>query len=303
MSDADFLQKQILKLKQEKNALILAHYYVPLEVQAVADVVGDSFEMAKRAKAAEQQLIVVCGVRFMGESAKLLSPEKKVLLPAADAGCLMADMVTPEDIKRLRSEHPGAAVMCYVNSSAAVKAQCDVCCTSSSALRIARALDAEEIIFVPDRNLGSYIAEQVPEKKFILFSGHCPVHNDVTAADIKSAKTAHPGAALAAHPECRQEVLDYADFIGSTSEIIAYCRDADEEEFLIGTENEIVELLRQSVPDKKFYSVRSSFVCEDMKKCSLEALLECLEKEQYEVVLSEDDISAAGESLDKMVKM
>jgi len=296
------MQEKILQLKKEKNALVLAHYYVPLDVQEVADFVCDSFEMAKRAKAAEQQLIVICGVRFMGESAKLLSPGKKVLLPAMDAGCPMADMVTPEDIKRLREEHPGAAVMCYVNSSAAVKAVCDICCTSSSALRIANSLDAEEIIFVPDRNLGSYIAENVPEKKFILHCGHCPVHNDVTAADIKSAKTAHPSALLAAHPECRQEVLDYADFIGSTSEIITFCQESDEQEFLIATESAIVDILRQGLPEKKFYSVTSSFICSDMKKCSLEALLACLEKEQYEVVLTEDEITAARESLDKMVK-
>ena len=201
MENFNELQREILRLKKEKNALILAHYYVPLEVQDVADAVCDSFAMAQKAAKARESVIVICGVRFMGESAKILSPEKTVLLPSPDAGCPMADMVTPEDVLRLKSQHPRAQVMCYVNSSAAVKAVSDVCCTSSSALRIAKNLDCEEIIFVPDRHLGSFVARHVPEKTFWLHPGFCPTHHRITEADVLAAKKAHPDAEFAVHPE------------------------------------------------------------------------------------------------------
>jgi quinolinate synthase len=301
MENFNDIQKQILKLKKEKNALVLAHYYVPLEVQDVADIVGDSFEMAKRAKEAKEKLIVVCGVRFMGESAKILSPEKKVLIPAVDAGCPMADMVTPDDVRRLKSEHPGAAVMCYVNSSAAVKAECDICCTSSSALRIAKSLDAEEIIFVPDVHLAEYTASKVPEKKFIYHTGFCPTHHRITEVDIIAAKKAHPDAKFAVHPECRADVTKHADFIGSTSEIIKFARETEAQEVLIGTEMEIAARLQRELPDKKIYSVTSAFVCPNMKKITLQALLNCLENEEYEIKLDKDEADAARQSLDKMV--
>jgi quinolinate synthase len=295
------IQKRILALKEEKSAFILAHYYVTLDVQDIADIVGDSFEMAKRAKEAKEKLIVVCGVRFMGESAKLLSPDKKVLIPVADAGCPMADMVTPEDIRRLKAKHPNAVVMCYVNTSAAVKAECDVCCTSSSALRIAGSLDAEEIIFVPDIHLAEYTASKLPEKKFIFHNGFCPTHHRVTEADVLAAKKAHPDAKVAVHPECRAEVIKLADFVGSTSEIIRFARETDAKEVLIGTEMEIVARLQRELPDKKFYSVTSAFVCPNMKKVTLQAVLNCLENEEYEINIEKDEADAARSSLDKMV--
>ncbi len=303
MENAKNLAEKILKLKKEKNALILAHYYVPLEVQNIADHVCDSFEMAKRAKSAEEQLIIICGVSFMGESAKTLSPNKKVLLPVPSAGCPMAEMVTPEDVKRLKAEHPNAAVMCYVNSSAATKAVCDVCCTSSSALRIAAALENDEIIFIPDKNLGSYVAEKVPGKKFIFHNGFCPIHNSVTVEDVLKAKNLHPNAKFAVHPECRAEVLKYADFIGSTSEIIDFIKASDADEFIIGTEAGVLDRMTAEITDKKFYPVINSFVCENMKKITLETVLAALEEEKYEVLLSDEEIAAAGQSLDRMVKM
>lgn len=301
MENYNDIQKRILALKEEKGALILAHYYVPLDVQDIADIVGDSFEMAKRAKEAKEKLIVICGVRFMGESAKLLSPDKKVLIPAVDAGCPMADMVTPEDVRRLKAVHPDAAVMCYVNSSAAVKAECDICCTSSSALRIAKALDAEEIIFVPDIHLAEYTASKLPEKKFIFHTGFCPTHHRVTEADILAARKAHPDAKVAVHPECRAEVTKLADFIGSTSEIIRFARETDAQEVLIGTEMEITARLQRELPDKRFYSVTSAFVCPNMKKVTLQAVLNCLENEEYEITIDKDEADAARHSLDKMV--
>lgn len=303
MADSKELREKILKLKKEKNAFILAHYYVPLEVQDIADFVGDSLEMAKRAKEATQDLIVVCGVRFMGESAKILSPDKKVLVPAADAGCPMADMVTVDDVLRLKAEHPDAVVMCYVNSSAAVKAVSDICCTSSSALRIANSLDAAKIIFVPDVHLAEYTAGKVPDKEFILHTGFCPTHHRITEADVLAAKKAHPDAKFAAHPECRAEVLKHADFIGSTSEILRFARETDAREVLIGTEMEIVSRLQRDVPDKKFYSVAAAFVCPNMKKNTLQAVLNCLENEEFEIVLDKDEADKAGQSLKRMVSL
>ena len=301
MENFNELQREILRLKREKNALVLAHYYVPLAVQDAADAVCDSFAMAQKAARAKEDLIVICGVRFMGESAKILSPEKTVLLPSLDAGCPMADMVTPEDVLRLRAEHPRAQVMCYVNSSAAVKAVSDVCCTSSSALRIAKDLDCEEIIFVPDKHLGSFVARHVPEKKFWLHPGFCPTHHKITEADVLAAEKAHPDAEFAVHPECAADVVKHGDLVGSTAEILDFARKTDAPEILIGTESEIVERLRRELPEKKIYGVGISFVCPNMKKVTPEALYECLRDEKYKVELPEDQLRAARRSLDRMV--
>ncbi len=301
MENFNELQNEILRLKKEKNALILAHYYVPLEVQDVADAVCDSFAMAQKAAKAEQDLIVVCGVRFMGESAKILSPAKTVLLPAPDAGCPMADMVTPGDVLRLRAEHPKAKVMCYVNSSAAVKAVSDVCCTSSSALRIAKNLDSEEIIFVPDVHLGSFVAARVPEKKFWLHNGFCPTHHKITEADVLAAKRAHPEAVFAVHPECGDDVVKHGDLVGSTAEILDFARRTEAKEILIGTEGEIVARLRRELPEKRVWGVGAAFVCPNMKKVTPEALFECMRDEKYKVELPEDQLRRARESLDRMV--
>jgi len=302
MENAD-ISKRILELKAKKNALILAHYYQRLEIQDLADHVCDSFEMAKRAREAEQQLVVICGVVFMAESAKILNPGKKILIPVMEAGCPMADMVTPEDVIRLRNEHPDAAVVCYVNSSAAVKAVSDICCTSSSALKIVRSLPQKKIIFIPDRNLGAYIAKQVPEKEIILFSGFCPTHNRISESDVLRAKAAHPDSVFAAHPECREEVLTHADFIGSTAQILDYARKTDAETIIIGTEQGIVERLRRELQNKNIYSVAASFICPNMKKTGLQDLLNCLENEQWEIKLTDEEIAAAKQSLDRMVSI
>ena len=297
------LQKQIRKLADATDTLILAHYYQPLEIQDVADIVGDSFEMAKRARDAAESTIVVCGVHFMAESAKILSPEKTILLPAPDAGCPMADMVEPEDVLALRAKHPNAKVMCYVNSSAAVKAVSDVCCTSSSAVRIAEKLDAEEIIFVPDRNLGRYVGEQVPHKRFILHPGFCPIHDRVTVEQVKLAKERYPNAVFAAHPECQEGVLDLADFIGSTAQIITFARETDAAEIIIGTELGVLELLQREMPQKKILSVSASFVCPNMKKTSLQDLYNALATGVHEMHLTPEEIGAAKASLDRMISL
>jgi len=297
------LQKEILRLKDATGALVLAHYYQTLDIQDVADIVGDSYEMARRAKEAEQETIVVCGVHFMAESAKILSPDKTILLPAPDAGCPMADMVEPEDVLALRAKHPKAKVMCYVNSSAAVKAVSDVCCTSSSAVRIAQKLDADEIIFVPDRNLGRYVAEQVPEKTFYFHPGFCPIHDRVTVEQVEKAKERYPDAVFAVHPECREDVLALADFIGSTSQIISYARETAAQEIIIGTEIGVLELLQREMPEKKILSVSASFVCPNMKKTSIQDLYNALATGVHEIRLDDAERIAATASLDRMIAL
>ena len=297
------LQEKILALKKEKDALIIAHYYQTLDVQEIADVVGDSFEMAQRAANANQETLVVCGVHFMAESAKILSPEKTVLLPRLDAGCPMANMVTPEDVAKLRKQYPGAAVVCYVNTSATVKAVSDVCCTSSSAVKIVRALPEKQIIFVPDQNLGAYVASQVPEKEIILYDGCCPIHHFVTESDAIDAKKTFPKAKLLAHPECRPEVLAHADYIGSTKGIINEATSSEAGEFIIGTEVEIAELLRKRMPEKSFYPLRDSFICPNMKKTRLSDIINALENGEYEITPGIDVIKAAKASLERMVAL
>jgi len=297
------LKDRIISLKKERGALILAHYYQTMDVQDIADCVCDSFEMARRARAAEEDLLIVCGVHFMAESAKILNPGKTVLLPSPEAGCPMADMVDPEEVEALRERYPGAAVVCYVNTSAAVKAACDVCCTSSSALKIVKALPEKRIIFLPDRNLGAFVASQAPEKEVILFDGYCPVHDRVAESDARAAKEQHPEAKLLVHPECRKEVLAYADHIGSTAEIINAALSSNAGEFIIGTETGVVERLAALAPEKRFYALQSGFICHDMKKTSLSDVLYSLETGQYEITLDAGVLKAAGRSLERMVGM
>lgn len=295
------VREEILRLKKEKNALILAHYYENLEIQQIADGFGDSFELAKKAKAAENPLVVFCGVRFMAESAKILNPAKKVLIPRMDAGCLMADMVTREDVLALRAAHPKAAVACYVNSSAAVKAVSDICVTSSNALKICAGLSEEEIIFVPDRNLGSYIASKLPEKRFILHSGCCPVHQAMTAANVEAARAAHPGALFCVHPECEAAVVASADFVGSTSQIIDFCIKSDAKSFIIGTEVGVVDRLAYYYPEKEYHLLAPTLVCADMKKTALADVLAVLRDETNEICLTEAEANGARACLERMV--
>ncbi|NLO47170.1 MAG: quinolinate synthase NadA [Clostridiales bacterium] len=296
-------QQKISELKNEKNALILAHFYQTLDIQEISDFVGDSFALAKKAREAKEQVIVLCGVRFMAESAKILNPTKTVLLPAPDAGCPMADMIEPEDVIKLKERYPEAAVVCYVNSAAAVKAVSDICCTSSSAERIVRSLPNKQIIFIPDKNLGSYIASLVPDKEFILFEGCCPTHNRVSEKDVIAAKKQHPDALVLAHPECRPEVLRYADYIGSTAGILKAAEQSDAKEFIIGTEITIADKLTQELPNKTFYPMTNSFLCPNMKKTRISDVIYSLENMVYEIVLDDEEIQAAAASLERMVSI
>jgi len=297
------LRERIRALAKQKGALILAHYYQTMDIQEAADVVGDSFELARRAQRAPQPCLVLCGVRFMAESAKLLSPDKTVLLPAPDAGCPMADMVSPEDVDALRARYPGVPVMCYVNSSAAVKARSDICCTSSSAVRLARRLPGTDIIFLPDKNLAAYVAQMVPEKNIIPFDGYCPIHHAVTAGDVEAAKRAHPEARVAVHPECRPEVTSLADFIGSTSELLSYIEQSDHKAFLLGTEAGVLERLRVTAPHKAVYLLRAGFVCPNMKKTTLFDVQRALETGAEAIEVDECVAEGARNSLEGMVSL
>ncbi|MDR0671505.1 MAG: quinolinate synthase NadA [Oscillospiraceae bacterium] len=299
----DERQRHIRALAGEKRALILAHFYQTMDIQEVADVVGDSFELARQARQATHPLIVLCGVRFMAESAKLLNPDKTVLLPAPDAGCPMADMVTPDDVTALRAKHPDAAFLCYVNSSAAVKAACDVCCTSSSAVRVARALPHREIVFLPDQNLGHFVAAQVPEKRFHLYDGYCIVHHLVRAEDVRAARRAHPECLVLVHPECPPAVVALADFAGSTAEILRYVERREADGFLIGTEVGVVERLRATAPDKRVFLLKPSLLCRNMKKTTLADLAHALETGREAVEIDAALAQSARRTLDRMIAL
>lgn len=297
------LHKKIDELKKEKNAVILAHYYVPDEVQEAADYIGDSYYLAKIARDAKEQTIVFCGVEFMGESAKILNPEKTVLMPDMTADCPMAHMVSEEKIQNLRKEYDDLAVVCYINSTARLKTMSDVCVTSSNAVKIVRDLPNRNIFFIPDGNLGRYVSEQVPEKNVILNDGHCPIHNKLTANEVKTAKEKHPNALVLTHPECRQEVLDISDFIGSTSEIIEYSQTSDKTEFIICTEKGVGYELRKQSPQKQFHFASEDFICPDMKLNTLEKLCECLETGTNRVEVIEELREKSLKPLDRMLDM
>lgn len=282
------LKKEIQILKNQKDALILAHYYQRPEIQEIADYVGDSYYLSKIAKDSPNKLIVFCGVKFMAESAKILSPQKTVLLPAYDAGCPMADMADVEGLARLKAKHPNAAVVCYINSTSEVKALCDVTVTSSNALKIIKNLPQEEIIFLPDKNLGSYIGEQVPEKKFILWNGFCITHKKINSDNILKSKKAIDDLVILVHPECEKEIRDLADFIGSTGEIINYATDSSAKNFLICTEEGIHYELKKRNPDKNFFFPGTSTVCPNMKKTRLEDVLNALKNNYYEITIDEE---------------
>ncbi len=294
---------KITKLKKEKNAAVLSHFYQNMDVQNVADIVGDSHELAKKASSLNCDIIVLCGVRFMAESAKILNPSKKVLLPAYNAGCPMADMISPEDIEKLKAAHPDAAVVCYVNSTAATKAKCDICCTSSNAVRVVKSLPNKKIIFVPDQNLGHHVAAQVPEKEFIFYDGFCPIHRQITADDIKNARAAYPNAKIAVHPECLPEVVSLSDFAGSTSQIIDYIANSNDDSFIIGTEKGVVDRMKNMYQNKKIEILSPCLVCENMKKTDLSMVLDVLENETNEIIMSEEEIKNAYAPLKRMISV
>ena len=296
------LSEKILKLKKEKNAIILAHLYQIPEVQEIADYVGDSYYLSQVARDAKEDLIIFCGVKFMAESAKVLSPDKTVILPAPNAGCPMADMAEVEDVEEMIKKYPDAFKVCYINSSYEVKALCDASVTSSSALKIIKNIPNKQILFLPDQNLGGYISEFFPEKEFILWRGFCPTHHRITAEDIIKAKEEHPNVKVLSHPECSKEVRDLSDYIGSTSGIINYATECEDKEFIIATEEGVLHQLKKKNPDKKFY-FPEVMVCPNMKKTSLQDVYDALDGKKEEVILDEEIRKKALTSLENMHKL
>ena len=297
----DTFVQEINRLKEREDAVLLAHYYTEGAVQAVADHVGDSFYLARIAAKAGKRTIVFCGVRFMGESAKILSPASRVLLPSAEADCPMAHMVTPEQIAAARERFPGAAVACYINSTAQVKACADVCVTSSNAVKICSRLDARDIIFIPDDNLGGHVAAQLPDKRLHFLGGHCPVHVQIGEADIRAARQAHPSAPVLTHPECLPAVRALSDFLGSTADIIAHAEQSAARELIICTEPGVLWELRRRCPDKRFYPVAPE--CGDMRLITADSLLRCLRTGETEVVLDPAVADAARRPLERMLEL
>lgn len=294
------LNQKIRKLKEEKNAIILAHYYQNGEIQDIADAVGDSYYLSKIAKNCKENVIVFCGVKFMAESAKILSPKKKVLLPVFDAGCSMADMADAKTVSKMKQEYPDAKVVCYINSTAEVKAVSDVCCTSSNAVKIINNIEEKEIIFLPDKNLGAYIQKQVPRKKIILWDGFCITHKEVTREQISKVKDMYPDIKILVHPECEMEVIELGDFVGSTGEIISYATNSDFKRYLIVTEEGVLHELKKKNPNKEFFTPTKAMICADMKKTTLEALYNSLLYSQHEIILDEDLRKKAYNSLINM---
>ena len=295
------LKEKIEQLKKEKDILIIAHNYQRPEIQDVADFLGDSLELAKKAANLEKEKVLFCGVTFMGESTKIVAPEKTVLLPNKNAGCAMADMITAEDVRRLREEYPDYTFVAYVNTSAEVKAEVDVCCTSANALKIVENIDNDKIYFLPDKNLGEWVKRE-SKKDIKLWPGFCYVHNRITINDLSEGKKLHPDALAMVHPESPIDVLQKADAVLSTGQMIKFVNDSKKEEFLVGTEAGMIYRLSTIFPDKKFYEMGREFVCKGMKRITLEDVYNALLNEQYEITVDKDVRTRAKKALDRMLE-
>jgi len=296
------LKERIAQLKKERNAIILAHYYQRDEIQEVADFRGDSFLLAQKAAETDADVIVFCGVHFMGESAKILAPDKIVVIPDERAGCPMADMVNVEGLKALKAQHPNAKVVTYINSSAEIKAETDICCTSANAVKVIQSIDADEIIWVPDKNLGHYVS-QFTDKKMIIWEGYCNTHDMLTVRDVMEMKAKYPNAQFVVHPECRPEVVKLGDFVGSTTAIIKYCRESDCQEFIVGTEDGTGYQLRKDSPHKKFHFATKFLVCPNMKVNNLKKVVRCLETLQPQIYVPPHIADKARLSLERMLQV
>lgn len=298
------MQERILQLKKENDICILAHAYQSHDIWEVADYVGDSYGLSVQAAKSDCSTVLMCGVRFMAETVKILSPEKKVLLSNSEADCPMANQMDAEMILQLKEQNPGYAVAAYVNTTSALKTVCDVCVTSSSAVKIIKNMDAQNILFVPDCNLGQWVAKQVPEKNIKLVHGGCPTHVRVSEKDVKKAKKLHPEALLLVHPECLPEVSEKADYVGSTTGIMDYAKNSAQKEFVIGTENSIVQHLQFMCPDKRFYPLSKDCICHNMKMTTLGDVLNCVEGiGGEEITLSEEVMKKALACLDTMIEL
>ena len=296
------LRDKIAVLKNELKAVILAHNYQIPEIQDIADFCGDSLELAKISRGLKERVIVFCGVQFMAETAKILSPQKRVLLPVLGAGCPLADTINSSQLIELKNKYPDAWVVSYVNTSAEIKSLSDVCCTSANAVSVVKNIPAKRIIFVPDRNLGLWVKRNVPEKEIIIWDGFCYVHEQFTINDIRQARKLYPSAKIMVHPECVPGVQDAADFVVSTSGMLKAAKESSADTFIIGTEKDMIYRLKKENPAKKFYSLGGRRTCVDMKKISLDELYKALAQGRYEINLSEDIVKKADKSLREMIK-
>lgn len=298
------IQKEILRLKKEKDICILAHSYVAHEILEIADFTGDSYALSVKAKTAKQKTVIMVGVRFMAETVKVLSPDKKVILANADAGCPMAEQMDKEFISSVKEEYPDYKVVAYINTTAQLKTVCDVCVTSSSAVKIVKQLPDKNILFIPDCNLGAFVAEQLPDKNIKLLNGGCPVHASVNEEEVIEAKKKHPNALLLVHPECTADVVKHADYAGSTAGIMEFAKNSDCKEFIIGTEISIAEHLQYECPDKMFYYLSSKLVCKDMKLSTLYDVYNAiLGKSGEEIVMDDETIVKARKCIDEMIRL
>lgn len=301
------VQEKILKLKKEKDICILAHSYQAREIVEIADFVGDSFQLSRVAQKAPNANILFCGVHFMAETAKMLSPEKHVYLANSEAGCPMAEQMEPEMIEAIKRQDPERKVVAYINTTAKLKSVCDVCVTSSSAVKIVKAIENEKILFIPDCNLGSFVQKEVPEKDIKLLQGGCPVHAAVTLEDLMAAKAKHPNALVLVHPECVPAVAEKADYVGSTSGIMDFAKESDAEEFIIGTEISIAEHLQYELPNKKFYILSKKIICPNMKMTTLMDVFNSCERIDcggaFEIKMTDEEIKSARVCIDEMLRL
>lgn len=296
------MKDKINKLKKEKNAIILAHYYLNDDVQDIADYIGDSYYLAKIAKESKENTIVFCGVNFMGESAKIINPNKTILMPDLSADCPMAHMVSVDFIKKIKEEYDDVAVVCYINSTANIKQYSDVCVTSSNAVKIINKLPNKNILFIPDENLGRYCASLVKDKNFIFNDGYCPIHKEITLKDLLLTKKNNPNALVLSHPECTFDILENSDYIGSTSGILNYATSSECNEFIIATEEGILYKLKEQNPNKKFITITKQ-ICPDMKKVSLDKIYNCLNNNTNEIFVDKTTEEKANLMLNRMLEL
>ena len=295
------LKEKISILKKKRNAVVIAHNYQRPEVQEIADITGDSLELSRIVTTVDANTVIFCGVHFMAETASILNPDKKILLPVRESGCPMADMISLKNLRKLKKANPGCPVICYVNSSAEVKAESDIACTSSNAVKVADSLFEKKIIFVPDQNLGKYIQTQLSHKEIVLWEGFCPTHIRVSEEEILESKKKYKKAEFIAHPECPPRLLQHADYIGSTSQMLQYVKKSRAKEFIVGTELGMIYRLEQEAPNKRFYSPSEHFICADMKLTTLGWIAHSLEKMVYEVKVSDKVRKGAKKSLQRMM--
>lgn len=297
------LKEKIIKLKAEKNAVILAHCYQNIEIDEVADFVGDSLYLSQMAAKTDADIIVFAGVYFMAETAKILSPDKKVLLPRKESGCLMADMINLQQLREFKTKYPGIPVVCYINSTAEVKSECDICCTSSNAVKVVESLGVSKVLFAPDTHLGTWVQSQLKGVEIITYPGYCPTHLRITPDDVINQKKKYPQALVLVHPECHKEVIKTADYVGSTTGIMNFAAKSNEKTFIIATELGVVERLQRDLPEKEFILVSPKAVCPNMKWHHLEDIYNSLKYEQYEITVDEEIAKKAIKCISRMLEV